>query len=149
MLPFNKIICPTDFSDPASKALSAAEELALHFKAELVLIHVVSPIQIPAGAQLGRILQEIQAASQQKINEIAKEKVSDAVKTRTMLALGSAADEITKLAEEERADVIVIATHGWTGWRRFVFGSVAEKVVRSATCPVLTICRMEEGVEHV
>ena len=48
-------------------------------------------------------------------------------------------EEIAAAAERENADVIVIATHGWTGWRRFVFGSVADKVVRLASCPVLTI----------
>jgi nucleotide-binding universal stress UspA family protein len=52
---------------------------------------------------------------------------------------GNAPDEIVKAAEAEEVDLIVIATHGWTGWRRFIFGSVAEKLVRLSTLPVLTI----------
>jgi nucleotide-binding universal stress UspA family protein len=52
---------------------------------------------------------------------------------------GEAAPEILRMAQKEQVDLIVIATHGLTGWRRLVFGSVAEKVVRQASCPVLTI----------
>jgi nucleotide-binding universal stress UspA family protein len=58
---------------------------------------------------------------------------------RQIVALGEAADEIIRISEETKADLVVIATHGQTGWRRLVFGSVAEKVVRLAPCPVLTI----------
>jgi len=61
------------------------------------------------------------------------------VETRNLVTTGEAAPEILRIAQQERADLIVIASHGLTGWRRLVHGSVAEKVVRQATCPVLTI----------
>jgi nucleotide-binding universal stress UspA family protein len=70
---------------------------------------------------------------------VMQERISDEVKVSTMVKLGSAADQIVSTAATEKFDLIVIATHGLTGWRRFVFGSVAEKVVRLAECPVLTI----------
>lgn len=63
---------------------------------------------------------------------------------RTIVGHGDVADEIVRIAETEKADLIVTATHGTTGWRRFVFGSVAEKVVRLAKCPVLTIRNPQE-----
>ncbi|HUV14514.1 MAG TPA: universal stress protein, partial [Acidobacteriota bacterium] len=61
------------------------------------------------------------------------------VKSRTMVSYGDPAKEIVRIAEEESVDLIVIATHGLTGWQHLVFGSVAEKVVRTAKCPVLTV----------
>jgi hypothetical protein len=61
------------------------------------------------------------------------------VATRDLVTTGEAAPEILRIAQEEHVDLIVIASHGLAGWRRLVFGSVTEKVVRQATCPVLTI----------
>ena len=73
------------------------------------------------------------------LDEIRKEKMPADVSFRTSVVQGRPADEIVKLAEPEKADLIVISSHGESGWHRFMFGSVAEKVVRSAECPVLTI----------
>jgi len=67
------------------------------------------------------------------------------VGTRNLVATGEAAPEILRIAQQEHADLIVIASHGLTGWRRLVFGSVAEKVVRQANCPVLTIMAPPEA----
>jgi universal stress protein A len=67
------------------------------------------------------------------------QKVSPEVRTLATVVTGDPAPEIVRLAEQEVVDLIVIATHGQSGWRHFVFGSVAEKVVRLAPCPVLTI----------
>jgi nucleotide-binding universal stress UspA family protein len=68
-----------------------------------------------------------------------KSRIPKDVQSQAKIEQGEAADEILRAAREEGADVIVIATHGLTGWRHMVFGSVAEKVVRTAPCPVLTI----------
>ena len=67
------------------------------------------------------------------------------VGTRDLVTTGEAAPEILRIAQKEHVDLIVIASHGLTGWRRLVFGSVAEKVVRQATCPVLTIMAPPEA----
>ena len=141
MLPFKKILYPTDFSEPSYEALKAANELALHFSAELCLVHVVSPdVQTsPDLAGSGLVLQEIEALAEKSLQEVVKQRVPKELHTCQIVVLGEAADEIIRISEETKADIIVIATHGQTGWRRFVFGSVAEKVVRLAPCPVLTI----------
>ena len=90
-----------------------------------------------------KVLEEVELTS--LWDQIAKERISREVKSRNIVILGNAADEITRIAESENADIIVIATHGWTGWRRFIFGSVAEKVVRTSCCPVLTICESKNN----
>jgi len=81
------------------------------------------------------------------LEQVMQERISDRVKVSTMIQVGSAADQIVNTAAAEEFDLIVIATHGLTGWRRFVFGSVAEKVVRLAECPVLTIHQPKEKEE--
>jgi universal stress protein A len=63
----------------------------------------------------------------------------EGIRSRSVIATGDAADEIVRVANDEAADLIVIATHGLTGWRHLVFGSVAEKVIRHADCPVLVV----------
>jgi nucleotide-binding universal stress UspA family protein len=145
MLPFQKILCPVDFSEPSHEGLKTAVELARHFSAELAVLHVVSPMPaIPststqAGFHLPTVLQEIEASAQTALEELVKERVPGELEARPMVVQGMPGDEIIRMAEVGNADVIVIATHGQTGWRRFLFGSVAERVVRTAPCHVLTV----------
>jgi universal stress protein A len=157
MLPIKKILFPTDFSEPSYEALKAADELASHFSAELVLIHVVSPVPMYATpvapsdptSSIGLVTsyqQEMEVYAKKSLDQVVQERVSKGIKSKTKVGLGDAADEIVGTAAEAKVDLIVIATHGLTGWRRFMFGSVAEKVVRLAQCPVLTI-REPEGKE--
>jgi universal stress protein A len=147
MLPITKIFCPTDFSEPSYKALKEANDLAKHFNAELILIHVLHPlIMYPATMGAPGIV-KTQVSDEAQRNDIAKkslemtlkEKIDASVKSRSILAPGNPADEIVYHAKEEKANLIVIGTHGFTGWRHLIMGSVAEKVVRLAHCPVLTI----------
>ena len=150
MLPLKRILCPTDFSEPSYEAVKAANELAVHFAAELTLIHVVSPIpalptpEAASGFDVLSYEQEMEVYAKTSLERVMKERISGEVKVSTMVKLGSAADQIVNTAATEGFDLIVIATHGLTGWRRFVFGSVAEKVVRLAECPVLTIHQPKE-----
>ena len=150
MLPIKTILCPTDFSGPSYKAIEVANELAVNFSANLILISVVTPIHpigapgVPASFKIGEYYEEMIDFATQSLEEIETEKISDGVKTQRVVVQGNAADEIVKRAESDGADIIVIATHGWTGWRRWVFGSVTEKVVRLAKCPVLTIPEPKE-----
>jgi len=144
MLHFSRILWPTDFSTASYEALQIADELASHFGAELLLLHVVHPIAVvpsPAPSQFnGPAYQRaVEAHALQTLQDIAKKKVSHNIKARPGVLIGSAANVIVDSASKEEADLIVIATNGETGLQRFVFGSVAEKVVRLATCPVLTI----------
>jgi universal stress protein A len=150
MLPFRRILVTTDFSETSIEALPAACELARHFDAELLLVHALpvdtpTPWDIPPYADFGLAalpLPEYEAQLRQEVERrlaAVAEKHAQGAAVRCLVGRGDAAAEIGRLAAEERADLIVLATHGWTGWRHLVFGSVAEKVLREAPCPVLSI----------
>ena len=79
----------------------------------------------------------LNADAEERLNELVGEVTTPGTHIRTIAGHGDVASEIVRIAEKENVDMIVIATHGMTGWRR-VFGSVAERVVRLAKCPVLT-----------
>jgi len=146
MLPFRKILCPTDFSQPSYEALKVGSELARHFKAQLCVVHVVSltPIatnpMIPTTFDVVAYQKELEASAREQLEEVMKKYVSSELKTCVpIVTSGYAPDEIIRVATERKSDLIVIATRGLTGLRRIVLGSVAERVVRLARCPVLTI----------
>lgn len=146
MLPLTKILCPTDFSEPAERALSAGAELALHFEAELILFHVAAALpSLPPGmagssrASLDHLREGLHEASLRSLEELREAKLPAGIRCRLEVREGDAAGEIVRVADELEVSLIVIATHGRTGWRHFVSGSVAEKVVRTASCPVLAL----------
>ena len=156
MLPFKRILCPTDFSEPALTALKRAEEMARHFGAELIVAHIIPPVpgphsfpdpQAAFNFDVPLYQQELAIYAEKVLKELVSHQLSPEVRTRDLVSTGEAAPEILRIAAEEHVDLIVIASHGLTGWRRLVFGSVAEKVVRQAPCPVLTIMapQAEEG----
>ncbi|MGD8366081.1 MAG: universal stress protein [Desulfobacterales bacterium] len=144
MLPFRKIIAPTDFSDPARTGVSAAVELAAAYSAELILVYAVPRLPLvpaPNGAgAAGQVAleQDIRESAQKALEETVGQ-LPEGVAARHRVLSGDPAGQIVQAAREEGADLIVMATHGETGWRRFVSGSVAEKVVRLAECPVLSV----------
>ncbi|NLT66288.1 MAG: universal stress protein [Acidobacteria bacterium] len=146
MLPVKKILCPTDFSDPSFMALEAAAELARHFSAELIVLNVVPPVpgldvdfisssQFDVTAYQKEIERSAESELQKEISKLGNRDIQ----IRSQILAGGAADQIVRFGQDEQVDLIVIATHGRTGFDRLVFGSVAEKVVRLAGQPVLTI----------
>jgi universal stress protein A len=151
MIRYKRILCPTDFSAPSYKALKTANELALHFSAELILVHVVAPLPVASAASfpdspgaargfdIAAYQDELERAARKKLKEVANRRVPKKLKVRVVLEEGNAADEIARIAKRRKADLIVIATHGETGFRHLIFGSVAERVVRHAPCSVLTV----------
>lgn len=151
LLPIKKILCPTDFSDPSYESLKNACELCSHFGATLCLLHVVPAMPRPAWAAALEAEREIYDPglseyedalydrAQQKLHEVIKERIPKEVKSCVFVGRGDAANEIVRMAEDERVGLIVIATHGLTGWRQVAFGSVAERVVRLSNRPVLTL----------
>lgn len=145
MLPFQKILCPTDFSDSSYEGIKAAGEMAYHFDSELILLHVVSPVpMIPNRLELTSFdvllyEKELENSSKRTLQEIINHLEWKELKARLIVMKGNAADEILRIAEEEGVHLIVIATRGRTGLDRIFFGSVAERVVRLAKCPVLTV----------
>jgi nucleotide-binding universal stress UspA family protein len=151
MLPFKRILCPTDFSEPAFAALKRAEELARHFEAELIVAHVIPPLPGPHSfpdpqAAFSFDVPLFQQELAIKAEDMLKNLVSHhKAETRDLVTTGEAAPEILRIAQEEHVDLIVIASHGLSGWRRLVHGSVTEKVMRQARCPVLIIVAPPEA----
>jgi len=151
MLPIKKILWPTDFSEPSYEALKAAQEMAKHFSAKLIILNVITPIPVvsspngPAGFDVSVYQEQLKETSKESLQDVVQKKITEEIQTQTKIVMGNAPDEIVKTAQDEDVDLIVIATHGETGWRHLVFGSVAEKVVRFSTCPVLTIHEPKEN----
>jgi len=157
MVPFQRIVCPVDFSEPSYAALDTADELAVRCGAELCVVHVVPPVRMiyPLGPYPGFMNFE-EPEYERVVCETAGKALSDlikrhplrAAKVRPLVRCDNVADGIVGIAEKEGADLIVSATHGLSGWRHLVFGSVAEKVLRLAHCPVLIIHRTSNGSEE-
>lgn len=145
MLPFHRILCPTDFSEPACKAIRVAGEIAAHFSSELLLLHVVGPVPVLetptglAGFDIAAYQRELASSAQASLQTRIEQHIPLSVNARALVAHGEPSHEINRVAKEEQADLIVLATHGETGWRHRIFGSVTEKVIRMADCPVLTV----------
>jgi len=139
------ILWPTDFSDPSYEALEAAAAVAQAFEAELILLHVVEPesgdSDWPDSSKLTIPLpvQEERDRTKRTLEKVATEKVPGALRCRTEVIVGDAEQDIVGYADKEGVELIVIATHGRTGWLEAGFGSVAEKVSQKAQCPVLSL----------
>lgn len=145
MLPINKILCPIDFSEASLEGLKNANELTEHFSAELILFYVVSPLPsipgstAPTGFHIPAVLEKIEISTKNQIKELKNEYISNDIKSKEIVVIGDPPTEIVKRAANDNVDVIVMSTHGQSGWKRLVCGSVTEKVIRMAECPVLTI----------
>lgn len=145
MIKIDKILVPTDFSQNSMQALQQAVEFAKRFQAEIVLVHVIEPPVYPAmtfgaaAASLPVIHEEMRENASTHLEKIRAELEGSGLKARAELRDGSPFSEVIGLAKEEDVDLIVIATHGHTGIKHLLLGSTAEKVVRKAPCPVLTI----------
>jgi universal stress protein A len=140
-----RILVPTDFSGPAKQALQYAIAMADRFGSDVHLLHVIEQPVIPfPEASTSWTLpstdqrEQIGVAQQRLIEQIDPKWAADHSATQ-VVKVGFAVDEIVKYAKEEDIDLIVLGTHGHTGFAHLLLGSVAEKVVRIATCPVLTV----------
>jgi nucleotide-binding universal stress UspA family protein len=143
-----KILVPIDFSGFSKNALKYAVPFAKQFDAEILLLYVVEPTIYPADFSFGQIglpgiEEEMRKRGTEELIKLAKDEISDVVKSRTRVETGKAFTEINRVAKEEEIDLIIIATHGHTGIEHAIFGSTAEKVVRKAPCPVLSIRKPE------
>lgn len=164
-MPFiDRIVCSTDFSQPSYLGVDRAAEIAAHLEASVTLVHVVAPLQMVPHVAMTESsaspdpvthMENASATAEYALHDIVQSHFPQEVPVELVVAEGDAGYEIVEVAKRVRANVIVIATHGRTGWRRLVFGSVAEKVVRRSCCPVLTIPirkparkRQDEPVTH-
>lgn len=145
-----KILYPTDFSDPSAYALNYAAEMAKLFDAELELLHVMLDESQLVSFYLPQITvqnlaKDMEDGATAKLKDfIANAEVLKGVKYKYTMTKGIADEEIVRTAQASGADLIVIGTHGRTGFEHVLFGSTAEKVVRKAPCPVLTVRKKEE-----
>ena len=146
---FHKILCPIDFSPGSREALVAAAELAREGNAPLVLAYVseTSSWQAMTGFQL--VPEVIQQLASSEEAELAKWKAHakelGVKEVATRLLAGTPWDQIVTVARDDRAiDLIVMGTRGRTGFKHALLGSVAEKTVRHAPCPVLVVRTREE-----
>ena len=132
-----KILFPTDFSHTGDAALELATSLARERGATLVIVHVEEP---PAAYGGGEMYYGMPEPATDDLQQMLKEVVPTApdVAYEHRLITGDPATAIARLAEEESMELIVMGTHGRTGLMRLLMGSVAEVVVRQASCPVLT-----------
>ena len=139
-----KILVPQDFSEYSLHALKYAVTFAEIFKSELIVLHIVEPIVYPADFSFGQVSipameEEIRKHSEEQLTDLVAEEIPSGIKAIPIIRIGKPFIEIVEVAKTENTDLIVISSHGRTGMDHVLFGSTADKVVRKAPCPVLTI----------
>ena len=144
MPPINRILCPVDLSDVSQQAIDHAVLMARWYKAKITALHVSNPIVIPStdfavvgyGPAVALTDDEIKEARERVVAYFSAAKSID---VDVLIDSGHPANRILERAAALPADLIVIGTHGHGGFERLVLGSVTEKVLRKATCPVTTV----------
>jgi nucleotide-binding universal stress UspA family protein len=144
MFAAKRILSPIDFSDFSLQALDVAEDIAARYGSEILLVHVVPVIpKLEGHANIfteGEYENQLIDSAKTRLADLAAKLEQQGVHARSTVSLSNdPAMEIIRVAESEKSDVIVIATHGVTGWRRLAFGSVTDKLVRTAECSVLVL----------
>ena len=145
-----KILHPTDFSECAAEAQAVAVDLARRLDAELVLVQVLVEAPLYSEGFISR--RQVQTVydaqrkwSEETLEARAEQLRQSGIKTSWRVQAGAPHEEIVRTAEEEHADMIVMGTHGRGGLNRMILGSVAERVIRLARCPVLTVRQLKSG----
>ena len=139
---FQRILCATDFSDTAEAAWEVACDLARTHRSQLTLVHAFTELPVypeVAVASVQRVWEEQRLWVQQALDQRIAAATARGLTASAAFKTGPAPETILEAATDERADLIVIGTHGRTGLTRLVIGSVAERVVRIAPCPVLVV----------
>jgi glycine betaine transporter len=156
-----KVLVPIDYSEHSSRALRWGASLAEKYGAQLLLLHVVPKAVEVSAPQFGwqevpayyqeemvpgrgpfqseRILTDLVDKARTELHDLARKELQGTVPVEIRVAVGKPAAEIRRVAQEWPADLIVMGTHGRTGFSHALLGSVAEKLVRSARCPVFTV----------
>ena len=136
-----KILVPVDFSKTSKQALQYALRFAEKLGCEIVLLHVVEPESVIAGAPTAVDVfaqpEEDMIAAKAELQTLAASYRNRPKSITSKVRTGCAPNEISKVAKDLDVDLIIIATHGYTSWRHFCIGSTAERVVHTAPCPVL------------
>ena len=136
-------LVPVDFSKTSGRALNYAIKLARETGAKLLLVHVItdSPAYIPINLR-DRIYSGLEDRAERKLAKLMRDKKAEDLNQRTVIVQdGNPARFVSDQARKSRVSMIVMGSHGRTGVERFILGSVAEKTVRYAQCPVLIVKR--------
>ena len=146
MAHYSRILHATDYSKASARALAEAVALAKQNKAELLVLHVIEPVaayvtgEDIGGAELYMKLEETtKRQAQTSMNKLVEQLKKSKVNVKSLLRRGIPHEQIVSAAQNRRANLIVIGTHGRTGLSKLFMGSVAGKVVSMAHCPVMTV----------
>ncbi len=150
MLKIKLILCPIDFSEFSVRAYHYALSLAEHYQAKLVVQHVVEIWRYPSVsfATSLKIHDDfcgmLRERGQEQLLEFVKKHTGDRIQPEPVIYQGMAPDSILSFAETQKADMIVMGSHGRRGYDRLMLGSVTDRVMRRAPCPVLAVCHSQE-----
>ncbi len=144
----HSILVPIDFSVHSKNALRFAVTMAEQFRAKLHLVYVVEPTIYPADLGFGQVVlpgveDELRAKGAAELQGLIDKEIGGRVDATSTVRTGNPHHEILSEAEERKVDLIIVATHGHSGVEHMLFGSTAERVVRHAHCPVLTVRPMD------
>ncbi|MGA9668936.1 MAG: universal stress protein [Terracidiphilus sp.] len=148
-----KILLPIDFSPSSQAALEMAADLAQHFHAELYLAHVIPMFPtttIPDLVPEGTFIEQTRKNAEHHLTKCEAALTARGVKSTSSIEVGNdIAGNIIEVVDREHIDMVVISTHGLSGWHPLVFGSIAEKVVKMVQCPVLLLhsAKPETGIK--
>ncbi|RUM87759.1 MAG: universal stress protein [Thermodesulfatator sp.] len=143
MVEIKTILFPVDFTEASEKVARYARFFAEKFGAKLLVLYVVEDLMKYAGfyvphAALEKMEKDLFEGAQKRMGEFVEQNFSN-MEVEPLVSSGEVAEKICEMAREKGADLIIMGTHGRKGLEKALFGSVAEKVVKTAPCPVLTI----------
>ena len=151
MLRIRKILVPIDFHETSLAIVQLAARMARRFGSEVLLAHVVtprdySPHEISQGRPLqdDELLGEILAFAERDLHEPVRAEL-EGLLVKCVVRKGDPASQIVRVGREESADLIVMPTHGYNGFYRYLIGSVTAKVIHESECPVLTAAHLQQG----
>lgn len=144
MREFRKILVPVDFSDNSPKLLQDAADIAKRFDGELTVVFVVQSFEDYSGffvphIPINQFEEEMVQSAKSKMANFLEENLKADVPCKSEILQGDVAEELVNFAQENDFAMIIMGTHGYKGIEKVLFGSVAERVVKTSPCPVLTI----------
>jgi nucleotide-binding universal stress UspA family protein len=141
---FRRIVHPSDFSPASGPAFRLAVDVAKSMRAEMILVHVLTPVA-PVGegyispTAYAELERSVRSTGQRGLDRLLRRARQGGVRARAMLLEGAPYQGIVRAAKSRRADLIVMGTHGRGGLAKLLLGSVAERVIAAASCPVMTV----------
>ena len=137
---FRNILCPVDFDANSEAALGYAAKMALDTGGRIFVLHVVPWTVAAVPIDAAEVLAELKQSATARLQQLVQEKIDARVTREIVVTVASdTGAEVVRFANEWKADVVIMATHGRKGLSHLVLGSVAERVVRECPCPVLTL----------